>query len=167
MTTPHLHRDFEDFLHALCDAAADFLVVGAYAMAFHGVPRATGDIDILVRPTSENARRVWQALVAFGAPLASAGLTIEDLHTPGTVFQMGVVPRRIDVLTAITGVPFDEAWSSRVAQTIGGRTIHFIGRESLAKTSGPLGDRRTWPISRFSRRIERVVTAGTVYWSSS
>lgn len=139
MTIPRLHRDFEDFLVALSEAAADFLVVGAYAMAFHGVPRATGDIDVLVRPTPENARKVWQALVAFGAPLASAGLTIEDLHTPGTVYQMGVVPRRIDLLTDITGVTFDEAWSTRVAQEIGGRAVHFIGREALARNKRATG----------------------------
>jgi len=139
MTIPRLHRDFEDFLHALCDAAADFLVVGAYAMAFHGVPRATGDIDVLVRPTPDNARRVWQALVSFGAPLAAAGLTVEDLHTPGTVYQMGVVPRRIDVLTDITGVTFDEAWSTRVAREIAGSTIHFIGRDALARNKRATG----------------------------
>jgi len=139
MTIPRLHRDFEDFLHALCNASADFLVVGAYAMAFHGVPRATGDIDVLVRPTPGNARRVWQALVEFGAPLAAAGLTVEDLFTPGTVYQMGVPPRRIDLLTDITGVTFDEAWATRAAREIGGRTVHFIGREALAKNKRATG----------------------------
>lgn len=140
---PRLHEDFEDFLVALCEAKAEFLVVGAYAMALHGVPRATGDIDVFVRPSPDNAARVWSALAAFGAPLEAAGLTHEDLATPGTVYQMGVAPRRIDVLTAISGVSFEEAWADKVAIDVAGHPVFFIGREALAKnkrTSGRAKD---------------------------
>lgn len=79
-----LNQDFEDILVELARADAEFIIVGAYALAFHGAPRATGDIDIWVRPTKDNATKVHGALLAFGAPLASAGLTIEDLHHAGT-----------------------------------------------------------------------------------
>jgi glycine cleavage system aminomethyltransferase T len=139
MSGPQIHADFEDALAALCDVGAEFLVVGAYAMSFHGVPRATGDIDVLVRPSPENAERVWRALAAFGAPLEAAGLTLDDLVTPGTVYQMGVAPRRIDVLTSISGVTFDEAWSSRVPFQLASRTIHFIGREALVRNKQASG----------------------------
>lgn len=136
---PRLHADFEDFLVALCEAEADFLIVGAYAMSLHGVPRATGDIDVFVRPSSENAARVWSALAAFGAPLEAAGLTRADLSTPGTVYQMGVPPRRIDVLTAISGVTFDEAWADKTAIEVAGHPVHFIGRDALARNKRASG----------------------------
>lgn len=89
--------DFKELFAALCDAGAEFLVVGAHAVMFHTVPRYTKDLDIWVRPTRANAERVLRALVAFGAPLA--GLTEQDLTTPGTIFQMGVAPNRVDILT--------------------------------------------------------------------
>ncbi len=97
-----MNQDFQDLLRALCDAKAKFLIVGAYALAVHGTPRATGDIDVWVQPTPDNARRVYQALQTFGAPLHK--LEIADLSTPGIVFQMGLPPRRIDILTEISGV---------------------------------------------------------------
>lgn len=85
-----LNQDFREMLSGLSAQQAEFLLVGAYALAGHGLPRATGDIDIWIRPTPDNAARVWRALAAFGAPLES--LTIEDLTTPGVFFQMGVPP---------------------------------------------------------------------------
>src|SRR5688572_20231108 len=99
-------------LSALSAANVDFIVVGAHALAVHGVPRATGDIDIWVRPTPSNAERVLQALTVFGAPLFD--LTKEDLERTDTVFQIGVPPGRIDILTGISGVTFDRAWENRV-----------------------------------------------------
>ena len=98
-----MNRDFVEMLAALSAAGVEFLVVGAYAMAAHGLPRATGDIDIWVRPTRPNAERVMQALKAFGAPRFD--LTIEDLLCADTVFQIGIAPSRIDILTGITGRP--------------------------------------------------------------
>lgn len=107
-----MNRDFVEMLSALSAANVDFIIVGAHALAVHGVPRATGDIDIWVRPTSSNAERVLQALAAFGAPLSD--LTKEDLERMDTVFQIGVPPSRIDILTGISGVTFDRAWGNRV-----------------------------------------------------
>lgn len=124
-----MNRDFAEILGALCDQRAEFLLVGAYAMAAHGVVRATGDIDIWVRPTPENAERVWAALEAFGAPIFNLGKG--DLCTPGIVFQMGLPPRRIDLLTSISGVEFGEAWTGRLEMTIEGRTIPVLGRTDL------------------------------------
>jgi len=98
-------------------------VVGAHALAVHGVPRATGDLDVWVRPEAENAARVWQALARFGAPLGALGIEQEDLLRPGMVIQLGLPPRRIDILTAISGLRFEEAWSSRVVKAIGGMEV--------------------------------------------
>ena len=93
---------------------AEFLIVGAYAVSFRGHARTTGDIDLLVRPTPENARRVWTALLRFGAPVAEQGVKEADLATRDMVIQLGVPPRRIDSLTSISGVEFAPAWSARV-----------------------------------------------------
>ena len=116
-------------LVALNDAQADYLVVGAYAMAAHGCPRATGDIDFWVRATPENAARVWGALASFGAPMAE--IAIEDFSTPDVVFQIGIAPQRIDVMTSITGVEFDDAWPHRLATDLDGLRADVIGREHL------------------------------------
>jgi hypothetical protein len=124
-----MNRDFAEMLGALCDQQAEFLVVGAYALAAHGLPRATGDIDIWVRPTPPNAERVWAALEAFGAPLLD--LTREDLATQGIVFQIGIAPNRIDILTRITGVEFEAAWPNRMEIEIEGRTIPILGKPEL------------------------------------
>ena len=97
-----MNRDFAEMLGALSEAGAQFLVIGAHAVAVHATPRATGDLDLWVRPTRENAQRVWTALVGYGAPLQD--LTPEDLATADVVFQIGVAPNRIDLLTTIGGV---------------------------------------------------------------
>lgn len=132
-----MNQDFLDLLRSLSDAEARFLVVGAYAVSFHGEPRATGDLDVWVEPTPENAARVHRALAAFGAPLDE--LTVTDLHTPGVVFQMGVPPRRIDILTSITAVSFDEAWPERVEGRYGEVRFPLIGREALIENKRALG----------------------------
>ena len=126
-----LNRDYNDILSALCAEGAEFLVVGAYAVGVHGIPRATGDIDIWVRPTHENARRVMRALKRFGAALLD--LTEHDLATADTVFQIGVAPNRIDVMTGISGVTFDRAWPSHVTVAIEGLTVPVIGRDELLR----------------------------------
>jgi hypothetical protein len=132
-----LNRDYNDILSALCAEGAEFLVVGAYAVGVHGIPRATGDIDIWVRPTSENARRVMRALKRFGAALLD--LTEEDLATSDTVFQMGMAPSRIDVLTGISGVTFDQAWPSRMTVAIEGLMVPVIGRDDLLRNKAASG----------------------------
>lgn len=126
-----LNADFLDMLDALAAHGVDFLVVGAHAMAAHGVPRATGDIDLLVRPSADNAARVLDALRTFGAPVDAHGVTASDFSREGNVYEIGLPPRRIDILTRISGVPFDEAWRSRFEATVAGRTLRFLGREAL------------------------------------
>ncbi|MEP3480223.1 MAG: nucleotidyltransferase [Fuerstiella sp.] len=121
--------DFKDMLRALSDAQIDFLLVGAYAVAAHGYPRATGDLDLWVRPNSETAPRVYRVLAEFGAPLHD--LAIDDLAKPGMVFQIGVEPSRIDILTAISGVDFDQAWANRLSIEMDGIELCVIGRDDL------------------------------------
>jgi hypothetical protein len=128
-----LNPDFFDMIAALQEEDADFLVVGAFAMAAHGVPRATGDLDLWVRPHRRNSERVMRALLRFGAPVASAKLTAEDLVNPGMVFQMGRPPRRIDVITGIDGVSFDDAWPNRLVLEVEGREVPFLGRGELLR----------------------------------
>jgi hypothetical protein len=124
-----LNQDFRDMLSALSAAGAEFLVVGAHAMAAHGLVRATGDLDIWVRSSDSNATKVWDALRAFRAPLSR--LSVHDLTDADVVFQMGVEPNRIDILSSISGVTFDEAWSNRREVDIGGLRVPVIGRREL------------------------------------
>jgi hypothetical protein len=124
-------------LSALSAEGAEHLLVGAYALAVHGVPRATGDIDLWVRPSPANAERVIRALARYGAPIG--GLTVDDLAKPGTVFQIGVAPHRIDVLTAIDGVEFGEAWSRRITTEIAGTAVPVIGRDDLIRNKRSTG----------------------------
>jgi len=139
MSVSGLNEDFVDVLRALGGIEAEFLIVGAHAMAVHGVPRATGDLDILVRPTIQNAHRVLQALRLFGAPVDAHGIREADLATPGIVYQIGLPPRRIDVLTEISGVSFDEAWATHVEVEVVGLRIPFIGHEALLKNKRSTG----------------------------
>lgn len=121
-----MNQDFREFLAALSAEEVEFLVVGAYALAVHGLPRATGDLDVWVRPTSDNARRVWQSLMRFGAPLTSVNL--KDFEESDIVFRMGIPPNQIDVLTSISGVTFEDAWPNRIALDIEGTKLFVIGR---------------------------------------
>ncbi len=132
-----MNRDFVEMLSELSAAKAEFLVVGAHAMAAHGRPRATGDLDIWVRPSPENARRVWDALARFGAPLGE--LSVDDLQSADLIFQIGVVPCRIDVITAIDGVEFDSAWSARVQARLGAITVPVLGRDHLLQNKRAAG----------------------------
>jgi len=118
-----LNEDYKDMLQALVDEKASFLLVGAYALAAHGYPRATMDIDIWVMPSPDNADAVLRALQHFGAPLND--LTRDDLTKGGTVFQIGVAPRRIDIITAASGLRFDETFSRSIAVNIEGIEVHI------------------------------------------
>ncbi len=124
-----LSRDLREFVALLNSHQVEFLVVGAYAVAFHGYPRYTGDLDILVRPNAENAHRVQDVLVEFG--FGGLGIRVEDLAAPGKVVQLGVSPNRIDVITSITGVTFEQAWDSREQSELDGVAVFFIGRTPL------------------------------------
>jgi hypothetical protein len=132
-----LNPDFSDMLSALSAENAEFLVVGGYALSAHGYPRATGDIDIWIRATEENAARVYAALKRFKAPLSR--LTEADLTEPDVVFQIGVAPNRIDILTSIDAVDFDEAWADRKTVELGGQTVAVMGREHLIKNKKAIG----------------------------
>lgn len=138
-TVSGLNPDFRDFMLALVAEHVEFVIVGAYALALHGVPRYTGDLDILVRPSAANANRVWQALIRFGAPVEAAGVTPADFTVHGTVYQIGLPPRRIDLLTEISGVSFDEAWDSREPATLDGNVVHFIGRDAFIRNKESAG----------------------------
>lgn len=131
--SPDLNEDFADMIRCLQDAGAEFLIVGAHALAAHGIPRATGDIDLFVKPSSDNAVRIIEALRAFGAPLDAHGVDATDFAVPGSIYQIGLPPRRIDLITEISGVSFDEAWSSRIESTVHGMSLAFIGRDALLK----------------------------------
>lgn len=124
-----LNPDFRDMLSAFAAEDVEFLVVGAYALAAHGVPRATGDLDLWIRPATENADRVLRALREFGAPTTE--LTREDLVSPDVVFQIGVEPRRIDILTSIDGVEFDAAWADRERIEVDDLELPVLGRRDL------------------------------------
>ena len=124
-----MNQDFVDLLQAFIDADVRFLVVGAYALAVHGRPRGTGDLDVWIEATRENAKRVMSALIAFGAPLAH--VTEQDFSREGVTYQMGVQPGRIDVLTDLTGLTFADAWATRVAEKFGDVEVDFIGREAF------------------------------------
>src|SRR5688572_11794358 len=113
-----MNPDFRDLLSAFGAQGVEHLVVGAHALAAHGHVRATKDLDVWVRPSPENAARVLRALGAFGAPLQD--LSVQDLSLPGLIFQIGVPPVRIDVLTSIDGVEFEEAWRDRLEASFGG-----------------------------------------------
>lgn len=125
-----MNEDFLALLSELLDADAHFMVVGAYALGVHVRPRATKDLDIWVEPSAVNAPRVMTALERFGAPLGD--LTAKDLEAPGAVFMMGAPPRRIDILTKVDGLTFDQAWPNHITNDFGnGRPCPVIGFEDI------------------------------------
>ncbi len=132
-----MNPDFVDLLRAFVNADVRFLVVGAYALALHGRPRGTGDLDVWVEATPENAARVMTALAAFGAPLND--ISRKDFSQPGVTYQMGVDPCRIDVLTDLTGVTFAEVWPERVRHHFGDVEVEFIGKESFIRNKRATG----------------------------
>lgn len=124
-----LAPDFDEFFASLTAHEVEFLVVGAYALAFHGAPRFTGDIDVFVRPTTVNAERLLAAVSAFGFP--AGDLRAEDITNPERVLQMGVEPVQIHVMSAISGVDWDDAWKGREVGRCGSRDLPFIGRREF------------------------------------
>lgn len=129
--------DYVEMLNALSDEEVEFLLVGAFALAQYGLSRSTGDMDIWVHATPLNAERVWKALLRFRAPLAK--MHREDFESPGMVYQIGVAPRRIDILTSIDGVSFSEAWHERTNWRLDGREYPVIGRTALIKNKRAVG----------------------------
>jgi hypothetical protein len=132
-----MNPDFVDLLRAFVAADVRFLVVGAYALALHGKPRATGDLDVWIDATPENASRIMRALTAFGAPLHD--ITVDDFSRPGVTYQIGVAPGRIDILTELTALSFDEAWRDRMRRPFGEIVVDFIGRDAFIRNKRATG----------------------------
>lgn len=134
-----LPEDFKDLLLELSDAGAEFVLLGGHAVAFHGHPRATKDMDVLIRANRSNAERVYRALAAFGAPLEAFEVRAEDFATYDGVLQVGMPPRRIDILNRADGITFDEAIAEGAFFELDGRTIPVIGRDALLKNKRAVG----------------------------
>ncbi len=126
-------------LKALLECGARFLVVGAHALAVHGVPRATGDLDIWIDRNPDNGERVWQALIEFGVSVETLEVTRDDLTRPEVVVQIGLPPRRIDILTGLTGVDFASAWEDKFGVAVGELEMPFLGRASLVQNKRATG----------------------------
>ena len=124
-----LNPDFREILSAFNAERVEYLLVGAYAVAAHGLPRATGDIDLWIRPSTANAQCVWRALKRFGAPLK--GISVGDLETPELMVQLGFPPRRIDLTTSIDGVGFESTWRERVMIRVEDMEVPTISRDNL------------------------------------
>ncbi len=124
-----LNSDYRDMLQCLLDHRVRFLLVGAYALAVHGYPRATKDIDFFVWATPENAMSLMNALTQFGAPLE--GISAADFSTKGIVFQIGNSPRRVDILTSISGVEFEQAYSNKTLVFLEGLEVPVISVQDL------------------------------------
>ena len=135
-----LNEDYKDMLQALSDEKVRFLLVGAYAMAAYGYPRATMDIDIWIMPSLQNAEAVLRALRRFGAPLH--GLTREDLQTDGTVFQIGVAPRRIAIITAASGLQFEDTFERSLSVNVEGIEVHIPSLDDLIRNKKASGRTR-------------------------
>jgi hypothetical protein len=132
-------RDYEEFIGALNERRARYLIVGAHAVAFHAQPRATKDLDLLVEPTAENARRVLDAMSDFfgGADL---GYGVEDLTDPGWIVQLGVAPVRIDLHAGLEGLPdFESVWAGRVDAPFGTVDAHYLGLDDLLRAKEAAG----------------------------
>lgn len=135
-----IQEDFRDLLELFNAHKVEYLVVGAYALAYHGAPRYTGDIDIYVKPDAVNAQRIIAALHEFG--FGSVGLTAADFQSPDNVIQLGVPPVRVDIITSITGVSWEEAFSGRVEGKYGDTPVHYIGREQFILNKRALGRKK-------------------------
>ncbi|MBL1141688.1 MAG: hypothetical protein HND53_06615 [Proteobacteria bacterium] len=129
--------DFKERLELFNSHKINYLVAGGYALAYHGAPRFTGDIDLYVKPDSENAEHILNALQEFG--FGSLKLTKEDFMEPGQIIQLGMPPGRIDIITSISGVDWEEAFTGKVEGTCGGVPVNFLGREQFIKNKKATG----------------------------
>ena len=135
-----IQKDFKELLELFNAHKVEYLVVGGYALAFHGAPRFTGDIDLLVKPDSENAKRILKAIVEFG--FGSLDLSEADFTSPQNVIQLGVPPVRIDIMTSVTGVSWEKAMAGKVPGSYGDTTVHFISRDDLIANKQSLGRKK-------------------------
>lgn len=132
-----LNEDYKEMLQLLSEEQVDFMIVGAYALGTHGYPRATGDIDIWVKPNDINSRKLYKTLARFGAPLDQ--IKIDDFSTEGIIFQIGVIPRRIDIITKIDGVTYEEADEDKIIVEVEGLKIPVISLDKLIKNKMATG----------------------------
>ena len=151
-----MNPDFTDLIDVLLEHDVRFLVVGGIALAAHGMPRATGDLDVWVLPSPENADRVYAALMAFGAPLDDLDVAARDFGTTGLTVQFGVPPRRIDVLTAVTGLEFEAAWERRFQTRVFGREVAFLSLDDMLRNKQILGrDKDMGDVRAIRRELAR------------
>jgi hypothetical protein len=132
-----LNKDLREFVALLNSNEVEYLVVGAFAVAYYGYPRYTGDPDLLFRASEQNVQRILRVLTEFG--FGGLGIIPEDLLSAGKVIQLGVSPNRIDLLNSISGVSFDDAWADRQAGKLDGITTCFIGRPALFRNKQSTG----------------------------
>jgi hypothetical protein len=132
-----IERDYEELLRLLNRYEVKYCIVGAYAVAFYGKARFTKDMDVLVEPSLENGKRLVKALSDFG--FENSGLTAQDFTERGSIIQLGYEPVRVDIMTSIAGVTFDEAWGNRVIGNYGDEQVFFIGLEELIKSKEMTG----------------------------
>ena len=135
-----IQSDFRDLLESFNKNRVDYVIVGGYALAFHGAPRYTGDLDILVNASEDNAHRILQSLNEFG--FGSFVLSIQDFREPNKVIQLGYPPVRVDIVTSISGVSWGEAFQNRVAGKYGDITVHYIGRKQFVINKRTVGRKK-------------------------
>ncbi len=133
------NRDYKELLLVLNEFEVEYLIVGGFAVMKYGEPRYTKDLDVWVHNSAENARRLARALKEFGAPLEHDGITPETFTEKQVVYQIGIAPVRIDILTEITGVKFRDAWGNRVESTFYGVPVQFISFDDLVTNKRALG----------------------------
>ncbi len=135
-----LQSDFKELLELLNENSVKYLIIGGYAVAFYGAPRFTGDLDLYIQPTRENAEKLMKSLLAFG--FGGLDLNVADFINPERVVQLGVPPVRIDFVTSIDGVTWAEAWANRVSNVYAGIDVIFIGRNELIRNKKASGRKR-------------------------
>jgi len=132
-----LTKDLREFIESLNSNKVEYVIVGGYAQAFHGRPRFTGDIDIAIRPSRDNALRLQSAISKFG--FEHLGLSADDFLIEGQVIQLGVAPNRIDLLTSLTGCEFDDVWATRIPAKIGEVPVNMIGKDQYIRNKRAVG----------------------------
>ena len=135
-----VQKDFRELLELFNKNNVEYMIVGGYALAFHGAPRYTGDLDIFIRSDSFNAQRIMRALEDFG--FKSVGLTAADFERPDNVIQLGVPPIRVDIVTSLTGISWESALENRVQGRYGDVEVHYIGREQFILNKRLIGRKK-------------------------
>jgi len=135
-----VQKDFRELLELFNDHKVKYIIVGAYALGFHGAPRYTGDLDIFVKPDPVNAESILRAIDVFG--FGSVGLTAADFETQNKVVQLGFPPVRIDIITSLTGISWEEAWSGKMEGGFGDLVVHYIGRDEFILNKKALGRKK-------------------------